>query len=185
MWGTTARLAMGAVLFLLLNAPGVDADAQEYDSVEQQICDRFDAEFPGDCAKAVAVARCEGWNATANFDVAHVSPTSDVGPFQINQIHDDNPQGVLRVLFGDDARWPGPAATLDGNITVALHLRGLNGWSDWANSAGCHGGIVGGSAARGPTLAFTGADTGLAAVGLVLVGGGCVVLGCMRGKVRT
>lgn len=105
-----------------------------YDAVEQYVYDRWEAEFPGEGTTAVAVIRCEGWNATANWDITHISPTSDVGPFQINQIH-GRTGGIIA------GRWPGAVQTLAGNVDAALALRrqspASNPFRDWFMSAHC------------------------------------------------
>ena len=138
------RLAIVVFVCAPFFAGGAQANAQpHYDPVEQQIFAAWETAFPGEGALAVQIARCEGWNDTAGFDVGHVSGSGDVGPFQINQIHDDDEFGALRVLFGDDTRWPGPAASLSGNITVALFLREQNGFSDWNNSRHCWSSAIG------------------------------------------
>lgn len=115
---------------LVVVAPA--ARGQSYDGVEQQIHDAWEAVFPGEGALAVEVARCEGWNSTAEFDLAHISNTGDVGPFQINQIHGRR-GGVI------EGQWPGAVQDLAGNIRVALVLRGESGWGPWDKSRHCWG----------------------------------------------
>ena len=100
------------------------------DDVEQAFVTAFAVAGRAGCV--VAVIRCEGWNATANYDLTHISPTSDVGPAQINQIHGQR-GGIIA------GRWPEAVQTLEGNIWAALELHRQGGWYPWKNSRHCHG----------------------------------------------
>lgn len=100
------------------------------DHVERAFVGAFAVAGRSGCV--VAVIRCEGWNATANYDLTHISPTGDVGPAQINQIHGQR-GGII------EGRWPEAVQTLDGNIWAALELHRQGGWYPWKNSRHCHG----------------------------------------------
>ena len=134
-----AAIAALAALIATLTAtpppptpPPPSSSCQPADPVETAIWNAFEIRFGEGCT-AVRVARCEGWNAVANWDLAHISPTSDAGPFQINQIH-GRTGGIV------EGAWPEAVQTLGGNITAALELRGRAGnWRDWSASRHCHG----------------------------------------------
>jgi len=129
-------LLLAGSLYAILASEPADASGG-YDAVEQEIHDEWEASFPGEGPLAVEIARCEGWNAAANFDIAFISRTSDVGPFQINQIH-GRPGGII------EGRWPIAAQTLQGNIAVALELRRISGgFSDWSASRHCWAWAIG------------------------------------------
>jgi hypothetical protein len=115
-----------------LRAPTVPAAAAHCAEPRDRVERAFEAAFRGRHGCAVDVIRCEGWNATANFDIGHVSDSGDIGPAQINQIH---ASGIL----ADRGGWPDGAATLELNIKAALELHDQAGWQPWANSRHCHG----------------------------------------------
>ena len=100
------------------------------DYVERAIADAFSEAGRAGCV--VLVARCEGWNAVADYDLAHISGSGDVGPMQINQIHGQR-GGII------EGRWPEAVQTLEGNIWAALELHRQGGWQPWKNSRHCHG----------------------------------------------
>lgn len=154
------------VLTLIPFAGCLPAAAQ--DAVEDTIRETWEARFPGEGDMAVDVARCEGWNATAGWDPAHISVSGDAGVMQINQIH-GQPGELI------EGRWPGAVQTVAGNLAVAMDLRARDGWAPWARSQHCWGSPV--------ALATTGAESGvLVLVGLVLVSlGGLMVIPRKRG----
>lgn len=173
---TIAAAALIASLCLAVSIWAITAavGAQEpYDTVEQAIHDRWEARFPGEGPLAVEMARCEGWNSTARFDPAHISPTGDAGLFQINQIH-GRTGGLI------EGRWPAAVQTVDGNIGVALDLRGRDGLGPWANSRHCWAWIL-----ESPvgTLAHTGVEDRQAVAGLLLVSAGAVLVIMGRSRV--
>jgi hypothetical protein len=109
-------------------APVVAGCPAPVDYVEQAFADAF----AGRTGCIVLVIRCEGWNRVGEYNLAHISPTSDVGPAQINQIHGQR-GGII------EGRWPEAVQTLEGNIWATLQLHNYDGWSPWKNSRHCHG----------------------------------------------
>ena len=91
-----------------------------------------------DGANWLAIARCEGLNAAANWDAAYIRANADAGLFQINQIH-GGPSGLLA------GRWPSVAQTVYGILAAAAQLRdhaeslGLSPYQPWYKSRYCHG----------------------------------------------
>lgn len=109
-----------------------------YDSTQQAIFDHFEPHGVGNLF--VRVAYFEGYNEVSDWSIDYVRANADACPLQINQVHDDTPTSAIRVLFGDDARWPGPVLDLDGCLAIGEYLyladleAGRDGLTPWRNS---------------------------------------------------
>lgn len=96
-------------------------DKVEYSSIEEQIRLEMGEEF-------VAIARCESGIRQFNADGSVlISRTSDVGIFQINQVHWDNAKRLGIDIY-----------SVQGNIEYAKLLKKQNGTGDWYMSKHCH-----------------------------------------------
>lgn len=94
----------------------------EVKTIEEKIITELGVEF-------ISIARCESGIKQFNSDGSVlISRTSDVGIFQINQVHWDN---AKRLGIDID--------TVDGNIGFAKLLKQQNGTRDWYMSSKCHG----------------------------------------------
>lgn len=108
-----------------------------YDRVQRLIYNRFEQYGAGDTF--VRISYFEGYNEVTNWTTDWHND-QDACPLQVNQIHDDNSNGAIRRLYGDDARWPGPVLRLSGCLRVAEQLfldaisTGGTGLEPWANS---------------------------------------------------
>lgn len=134
-----------------------------YDEVQQAIFDRFEPYGLGHVF--VRISYFEGWNEYSGFDLAYLSPSDDACPLQINQVHDDTPQSVLRKLFGDEVRWPGPLAHLPSCLDAAEQIyleQGLNAWKNSRVRRNSAGVITGGWDTSAPIFNRYGQQVGAA-----------------------
>lgn len=70
------------------------------------------------------VIECEGLNATAQWDPAHISPTDDAGLAQISWVHGQPGELIA-------GQWPEAVQTITGNLNVATQLRNRDGITPW------------------------------------------------------
>lgn len=110
--------------------PGVMADGTPRAVVATAIWQTGEAWWC-DGRRWLRLAVCEGFNAASGWDPAHISPTDDVGLFQINWVH--GKEGGL--IAGG---WPEAVDTVAENIEVAVRLRVRDGIQPWFMSDDCH-----------------------------------------------
>lgn len=109
-----------------------------YDSVQLSIYERFAAYGEDVGHLFVRISFFEGYSGNSrpgcNWSVSCISSSGDACPLQINQIHDDNPRSAIRVIFGDNARWPDPVLNLSGCLAVSEYLYSIDGVNPWKKS---------------------------------------------------
>lgn len=90
--------------------------------------DRIRAAFPEAPEAMVEIARCESRLRQFKEDgTPLVSETSDVGLFQINQVHWEDARKLGIDIYSEE-----------GNIAFARLLFDANGFGDWFMSNHCH-----------------------------------------------
>jgi len=111
-----------ALFFLTSNTANANSIPVEPLTVEEKIIQELGPEF-------IAIAKCESGIRQFNEDGSVlISATSDIGLFQVNQVHWDTAKEM-----GIDIN------TVDGNIAYAKFLKEQNGTRDWFMSKHCHG----------------------------------------------
>lgn len=112
-----------ALFFLQVNSVSASSTPPvEPLTVEEKIIKELGPEF-------VKISFCESGMRQFNEDgTVLISPTSDIGLFQVNQVHWDTAKKM-----GIDIN------TVDGNIAYAKFLKEQNGYGDWYMSKHCHG----------------------------------------------
>lgn len=111
-------------LFLLQVNPVSASSTQPVEplTVEEKIVKELGSEF-------ITIAKCEsGMKQFKEDGTVLISPSSDVGLFQINQVHWDTAKKMEIDIY-----------TVDGNIAYAKFLKEQNGYGDWYMSKHCHG----------------------------------------------
>ncbi len=111
-----------AIFFLTSNTANANSIPVEPLTVEEKIIKELGPEF-------IAIAKCEsGMKQFRDDGSVLISPTSDIGLFQVNQVHWNTAKQM-----GIDIN------TVDGNIAYAKFLKEQNGYGDWYMSFHCHG----------------------------------------------
>jgi hypothetical protein len=104
-------------------------EVPEVELIELTIEDKIRVAFPIHQEEMLKIARCESGIKQFKVDGSVlISPTSDIGIFQINQVHWKRAKEL-----GIDIN------SVDGNIQFAKLLYKSNRFGDWYMSRSCHG----------------------------------------------
>lgn len=101
--------------------------AYNYHPVQVSACQAF--EHMGAGHLFVRITYFEGFNASAQWRTDYVTG-GDGCIAQINGVHDDKPNSAIRVVLGDDARWPDSILPLENCLAVAVYIAERDGFDN-------------------------------------------------------